>query len=137
MIAGVRWDRFEGYLLGQIAGRFGGQLCSEICLLMSLFGEEMKCGFPDLMLCKGGRKEIKEQDDKQLENDQENETIELKTEQQRQNEKQIEEEKIQAFDIMFVEVKGPRDHLSNVQKCWLNTLSSAGVRAIVCRVDEE
>ena len=40
------------------------------------------------------------------------------------------------FDVMFAEVKGPRDRLSDTQVVWLNLLSEAGVRTAVFHVKE-
>ena len=40
------------------------------------------------------------------------------------------------FDVMFAEVKGPRDRLSDTQVVWLNLLSEAGVRTAVFNVKE-
>ncbi|KAJ4462021.1 hypothetical protein PAPYR_1183 [Paratrimastix pyriformis] len=39
-------------------------------------------------------------------------------------------------ECLFVEVKGPRDHLSDRQVVWLNMLISAGIQAHVCRVSD-
>jgi hypothetical protein len=41
------------------------------------------------------------------------------------------------LQIKFVEVKGPRDHLSSAQVVWLNLFLHFGVQVEVCRVSEE
>ena len=40
------------------------------------------------------------------------------------------------YEARFVEVKGPRDRLSDKQRAWLTMLSDAGVNADVCYVKE-
>ena len=38
--------------------------------------------------------------------------------------------------VMFVEVKGPNDRLSNKQILWLDYLTAIGIEALVCHVEE-
>lgn len=40
------------------------------------------------------------------------------------------------YEARFVEVKGPRDHLSDRQRAWLRVLSFGGVPTDLCRVEE-
>eukprot|EP00770_Monocercomonoides_exilis_P000735 MONOS_726.1-p1 / transcript=MONOS_726.1 / gene=MONOS_726 / organism=Monocercomonoides_exilis_PA203 / gene_product=unspecified product / transcript_product=unspecified product / location=Mono_scaffold00012:106773-112133(-) / protein_length=1693 / sequence_SO=supercontig / SO=protein_coding / is_pseudo=false len=125
---GMRGDLFERDELGCIASALGGRVLAVICLMMTIYGNSMRCGFPDLVFCRMRKKSAKKETEEQ--------SI-LKRKKDLTNKKDIiPDDNEKECEVKFVEVKGPRDHLSFVQIVWMNLLLAFGVDVELCRVNE-
>jgi Fanconi-associated nuclease 1 len=119
---GVQWNAWDKVFLGDIAVGMGGACLAVICKALSLHYNDWGGGLPDLCLWR----------DKQ-------QTIAAAAAEEEGNEvlgPSPPSSHSRELEVCLVEVKGPRDRLSQQQQAWLDLLAPV-LNVHICQIHEQ